>query len=185
MPRYIDEPPAAGGDLLTKCHIRRYQQRSTISDSNNSTLWVPPSFTTTTDNAVLVVRGQFWGVDNASDMCGAYAELKDNSGNSIEGGQNDSPRHQGVFYAGVNQGANWARHLFTWHKIYTNVSPGTYRMYFGWHVRDGGSGNRPFERIDPNGSDDGRTRPHERLLYVWELSGGDGLSTANMTSTSW
>lgn len=184
MARYI-ETPAVSSDLLKHVHVIRYAQRNQLSDSTGANIWVTSNFTTTTPNATLIVRGQFWGAQHYSDMCGPFAQLENTITGASESSAQDGDRYHGVAYAGCNDGSTWARFLFAWHKVYENMPVSNYRMKLGFSTRDGGGGNKPFQIVDPNSADDNRFRQHERVCMIYECEPSSGLSGFSLENSSW
>ena len=124
-------PPAS--DNLVKIHYHEYANHNNVNASGEVLYWRTNAFTTTTAGADLIVEGQCMGTVGASDQCGVYCMLTDNSGNGISGmnetrSTNDDNKFRGVWYAGVNHNANWSTFMFAWHKKYTNVPAGTYEI---------------------------------------------------------
>ena len=154
--------------------------------------WRTNAFTTTTAGADLIVEGQCMGTVGASDQCGVYCMLTDNSGNGISGqgetrSTNDDNKFRGIWYAGINHNANWSTFMLAWHKKYTNVPAGTYKIEIGHDSRSGGS-QHAFGYIDPVGSSgnaDNRFQQMKRICTVWELKAGSGVGSVNMTTTTW
>ena len=105
-----EAPPAS--DKLKKIHYHRFANTNSPSIPGNDEMvyWRTDTFTTTTTNATLIVFGQLWGVQGTSDQCGVYAQLvnSDNSNYGSEDTNNDSERHRGVWYAGINHNADWS-----------------------------------------------------------------------------
>ena len=183
-------PPAS--DNLVKIHYHEYANHNNVNASGEVLYWRTNAFTTTTAGADLIVEGQCMGTVGASDQCGVYCMLTDNSGNGISGmnetrSTNDDNKFRGVWYAGVNHNANWSTFMFAWHKKYTNVPAGTYKIEIGHDSRSGGS-QHAFGYIDPVGSSgnaDNRFQQMKRLCTVWELKAGSGVSSRNMTTSTW
>ena len=183
-------PPAS--DNLVKIHYHEYANHNNVNASGEVLYWRTNAFTRTTAGAVLIVEGQCMGTVGASDQCGVYCMLTDNSGNGISGmnetrSTNDDNKFRGVWYAGVNHNANWSTFMFAWHKKYTNVAAGTYKIEVGHDSRSGG--NQHFcQHIDPVGSSgnaDNRFQQMKRMCTVWELKAGSGVSSRNMTTSTW
>ena len=183
-------PPAS--DNLVKIHYHEYANHNNVNASGEVLYWRTNAFTTTTAGADLIVEGQCMGTVGASDQCGVYCMLTDNSGNGISGmnetrSTNDDNKFRGVWYAGVNHNANWSTFMFAWHKKYTNVPAGTYKIEIGHDSRSGGS-QHAFGYIDPVGSSgnaDNRFQQMKRMCTVWELKAGSGVSSRNMTTSTW
>ena len=183
-------PPAS--DNLVKIHYHEYANHYNVNAAGEVLYWRTNAFTTTTADADLIVEGQCMGTQGASDQCGVYCMLNDNSGNGISGmnetrSTNDDNKFRGVWYAGVNHNANWSTFMFAWHKKYTNVPAGTYKIEIGHDSRSGGS-QHAFGYIDPVGSSgnaDNRFQQMKRMCTVWELKAGSGVSSRNMTTSTW
>ncbi len=186
----LNKPETAGvANLLQKIHYFVYRNNNNVGGATEQVIWRTGNFTTTTTDASLIVSGQFWGIGGASDQCGAYVMLTDGSGNDVSGNPHgevrsahDDNKFKGVWYAGVNHSADWATFLFAWHKAYTGVAPGTYRVEIGHSTHNNAGGNHPMQYIDPNGdagNTDNRCQPCDRQCMVWECKPGDGVTEKN------
>ena len=119
--------------------------------------------------------------------------LTDSSNNAVSGvnetpGTNDDNKFRGIWYAGANTSANWATFMLAWHKVYTGIPAGSYRISVGHDTHDGNGGNHFCSRVDPVGSDggsDNRFRQMRRHCMIWELEAGSGVSSKAMTTTTW
>jgi hypothetical protein len=182
----LNEPEASTGDHLVKIHYHKYSTRHSISAGTTGTLWRTANFTTTTDNATFLIRGQIWGRAYASDHCGIFCEILDTNNNNVVAGSanQDGSRYQGIGYAGVNNGSSWAKFLLSWHQVYTGLDAGTYRIRIGWASRNGGS-ERPFEFWNINSADDGRAHQHDSHCEIWELKNSQGLINQNLSVGVW
>tara|TARA_R100000406_G_scaffold91117_1_gene78640 strand:+ start:153 stop:737 length:585 start_codon:yes stop_codon:yes gene_type:complete len=183
---------AGADDQLVKIHYHRYDTRHSVSGLTAGVLWRTSHFTTTTPNAVLVVKGQIWGGNSWSDGCGEYVELCNSNGSAVNSAwrNTDGKRYWGCSYAGVDNGSIWAKFLFHWHQVYYNISPGTYEIVCGWSVRDNSTNQRPFRVSNINSNDDSRSRQHESHCEIWELKPGSGdfassLTNTNISDNSW
>ena len=180
---------SAGGnydDQLVKIHYHRYDTRNNISDGSGGVFYRSGHFTTTTNNATLVVKGQLWGARNYSDACGEFVELCYSNGSAYQSSwrNQDGKRYWGASYAGVDNGAIWAKFLFHWHQVYYNISPGTYEIVCGWSTRNNAADQRPFRMQNINANDDGRSRQHESHCEIWELKPGSGDLASSLTNTN-
>ena len=192
MARTVLNKAAAASDNLVKIHYHEYANHNNVNAAGETLYWRTNAFTTTTAGADLIVEGQCMGTVGASDQCGVYCMLTDNSGNGISGmnetrSQNDDNKFRGVWYAGVNHNANWSTFMMAWHKKYTNVPAGTYKIEIGHDSRSGGS-QHFCGYIDPVGSSgnaDNRFQQMKRMCTVWELKAGSGVSSRDMTTSTW
>ena len=185
----LNKSDSATSDKLVKIHYHEYANNNNVTASGETLYWRTNAFTTTTADADLIVEGQCFGTQGASDQCGVYCMLTDNSGNAISGDDmnesrstNDDDKFRGIWYAGVNHSADWATFLFAWHKAYTGVAPGTYRVEIGHSTHNNAGGNHPMQYIDPNGDSgntDNRCQPCDRQCMVWECKPGDGVTEKN------
>ncbi len=178
----LNEAPPAG-DKLKKIHYHRFANTNSpqIAGTAEAVYWRTDTFTTTTTNATLIVFGQLWGVQGTSDQCGVYAQLvnSDNSNYGSEDTNNDSQRHRGVWYAGINHSADWSTFLMAWHKTYNGVPPGTYRYQVGHKCRNNQGGNHFAGYIDPQGgmsSTDNRSQQKERVCMIYECEASDSIT---------
>ena len=189
MGRSISSAVSGYDDQLVKIHYHRYDTRHTAGSGGGSgVLWRTNHFTTTTTNSTLIVKGQIWGASNYSDACGEFVELQNSDGSAIDSSwrNTDGRRYWGVSYAGVDnsQQNSWAKFLFHWHQVYTNISPGTYEILVGWSCRNNASNNRPFNQWNINTTDDARSRQHESHCEIWELKPGSGDVATSLTNTN-
>lgn len=182
----LNVPEAATGDNLVKIHYHKYSTRHSLSNSNNGTIWRTGTFTTTTDNATFIIKGQIWGRAHAADHCSVFCQLLDSSNNNVVSGADstDGARYQGIGYAGVNAGGAWAKFLLAWHQIYTGIDAGTYKIRIGWSPKNGGQ-ERPFEFWNINATDDDRSHQHNSHCEIWELKNSQGLNNQNLTVSTW
>ena len=187
MGRSILNTTSTIDDKLVKIHYHRYDQRFGITYGVTGVAWRSGHFTTTTSNATLIVKGQMWGCRSYSDGCGEYTELCNSDGSAVQSSwrTNDGKRYWGSSYAGVDNGDVWAKFLWHWHQVYTGVQPGTYEIVCGWNVRNGTSGQAPFQVVHPDSNDDGRSRQHELHCEVWELKPSGGLTNTNLSQNNW
>ncbi len=194
MARTVLNKVPAASDKLVKIHYHEYANHNNVNAAGEVLYWRTNAFTTTTSSADLIVEGQCFGTQGASDQCGVYCMLTDNSGNAISGDDmnesrstNDDDKFRGIWYAGVNHNANWSTFMLAWHKKYTSVPAGTYKIEIGHDSRSGG--NQHFAGyIDPVGSannSDNRFQQLKRICMVWELEAGSGVSSRNMTTGTW
>ena len=183
----LNVPEVSTGDKLVKIHYLKYFTRHSIPGGNSGTLWRTADFTTTTDNATFVIKGQIWGRAYASDHCGVFCEILDSNNNNVVSGSanQDGSRYQGIGYAGVNNGSSWAKYLLAWHQVYTGLAAGVYRIRIGWSTRNSSAGERPFEFWNINSTDDARSQQHDSHCEIWELKASGGLNNQNLTVATW
>lgn len=188
MGRSILNAGTGGGidDQLVKIHYHRYDTRHNLGSAQSGVIWRTNHFTTTTNNATLIVKGQIWGGTAYSDACGEYTELCNSDGSAYNNSwrNTDGRRYWGCSYAGVDNSSIWAKFLFHWHQVYTNINAGTYEIVCGWNTRDNGSNNRPFQYSNINANDDNRSRQHESHCEIWELKPGSGDLASSLTNTN-
>ena len=55
------------------------------------------------------------------------------------------------------------------HCQWAGVSAGSHIISFGWNVADSGAGNKPFNYINPNSSDDPRNQQMVSRIVVYEV----------------
>ena len=182
----LNLPETSTGDKLVKIHYHKHSVRYGVSNSANGILWRTAAFTTTTTNATFIVTGQIWARHSASDHCGVYCQLVDNSGANVVSGaaDTDGARYRGIGYAGVNTGQSWAKFLLQWHQVYTGIAPGTYKILIGWSLRNGAS-ERPFTDYNINNTDDNRSQQHDSTCEIWELESSQGLNNQSLTISTW
>ena len=173
-------------DQLVKIHYHRYDTRHNLGTAQSGVIWRTNHFTTTTNNATLIVKGQIWGGTAYSDACGEYTELCNSNGSAYDSSwrNTDGRRYWGCSYAGVDNSSSWAKFLFHWHQVYTNINAGTYEIVCGWNTRDNGNNNRPFQYSNINANDDVRSRQHESHCEIWELKPGSGDLASSLTNTN-
>jgi len=183
----LNLPETSSGDHLVKIHYHKYSTRHGLNGGNQGVIWRTGTFTTTTDNATFVIKGQIWGRHHASDHCGVYCQLLDSSNNNVVSGADstDGARYQGIGYAGVNSAASWAKFLLAWHQIYTGIDAGTYKVLIGWKVRDSHNNERPFTDWNINSNDDNRAHQHDSHCEIWELKNSQGLNNQNLSIGVW
>ena len=169
--RIIGTPvTATSSDKLVKVSHWYNGSRADISDSANGTLWTG-TWTKEKDAATswILMEGSIPGVKNYSDQCGIYAETNGADTN------NDAKRHQGIYYAGVNENPNWARFILHIHRIIKNddatqeLGAGSRSWKIGWSTRSGSSGDKPFRVMNPNAADESRNNQTGSRLAIWEF----------------
>ena len=182
----LNLPETSSGDKLVKIHYHKYSTRHGLNNSQSGVIWRTSTFTTTTDNATFVIKGQIWGRHHAADHCGVFCQLLDSNNNTVVSGADntDGARYQGIGYAGVNNGASWAKFLLSWHQVYTGIGAGVYKIHIGWKPRNGSS-ERPFEFWNINSADDSRSHQHDSHCELWELKNSQGLNNQNLSVGVW
>jgi hypothetical protein len=158
------------GDKLVNVTRFRNNTRTGLSDSSNGTIWTG-SFTKQYDanTSWILMEGMLPGARAYSDQCGVYAGL---DGMSTS---NDSDRHKGVWYAGVDQGDIWARFTLYVHRIIDNtdaaaeLASGSRTWTVGWKTRSGSSGDKPFQIWNPNSNEDERNQQYGSIMSIYEF----------------
>jgi hypothetical protein len=159
----------AAEKLVKVTHFRN-NSRTGLSDSGDSTIW-SGSFTKQYDENTswILMEGMLPGGVASSDQCGVYAGL---DGMSTS---NDSDRHKGVWYAGVDQGDAWAKFILYVHRIIDNthasqeLAAGSRTWSVGWKTRNGSTANKPFQIWNINSSDDGRNNQYGSIMSIYEF----------------
>ena len=167
--KIIGTPPAIERDKLINATHYWMNGRTSVSNSSNGTLWTG-TFTKQkgANESWILMDGMIPGTNNYSDQCGAFAMLDGADTN------NDTPRHHGVYYAGANSSNGWARFIWQVHRIIKNddsqqeLAAGSRTWTIGWYPRNGSSGEKPFEIMNPNSSDDSRNNQYGGHLTIWE-----------------
>ena len=167
--KIIGTPPAIERDKLINATHYWMNGRTSVSNSSNGTLWTG-TFTKQkgANESWILMDGMIPGSNNYSDQCGAFAMLDGADTN------NDTPRHHGVYYAGANSSNGWARFIWQVHRIIKNddsqqeLAAGSRTWTIGWYPRNGSSGEKPFEIMNPNSSDDSRNNQYGGHLTIWE-----------------
>ena len=168
--RIIGTPPAqASGDKLVKATHWYNNTRTDISTHAEYTFWTA-NFTKEKDanTSWILMDGMLPGASNYSDQCGVFAGLDGMDTND------DTPRHHGSYYAGVNDGAGWAKFIWQIHRIIKNddsaqeLAAGSRSWSVGFSPRDNGGGQRPFKVWNPNNNEDGRDNQHGSIMTIWE-----------------
>ena len=162
-------PETNVSDKLVKVTRFRNNTRTPLSDSSSGVIW-SGSFTKEYDSNTswILMEGMLPGTNNYSDQCGIYAMLDGANTN------NDTPRHRGVHYSGVNEDQGWARFILYVHRIIDNtdsaqeLNAGSRTWSVGWSTRNGSSSDRPFEIWNPNSSDDSRNQQYGSIMAIYE-----------------
>ena len=163
-------PEASVTDKLVKVTRFRNSTRTSLNNAASSVIW-SDNFTKEYDanTSWILMEGMLPGTNNYSDQCGIYAMLDGANTN------NDTPRHRGVHYSGVNEDQPWARFILYVHRIIDNtdstqeLNAGSRTWSVGWSTRNGSSGDRPFEIWNPNSSDDGRNQQYGSIMAIHEF----------------
>tara|TARA_B100000902_G_C27164912_1_gene840675 strand:+ start:526 stop:1047 length:522 start_codon:yes stop_codon:yes gene_type:complete len=156
-------------DKLVKCTRFRNDNRASLGDASNGTIWTG-NFTKQHDanTSWILMEGMLPGASNYSDQCGVYAML-DGASTS-----NDTPRHRGIYYSGVNEDQPWARFILYVHRIIDNsdstqeLDAGNRTWTIGWKTRNGNSGNKPFKIWNPNNNEDNRMNQNGSIMSIYE-----------------
>ena len=167
--KILGTKPAIERDKLINVTHYWMNNRTSVPTSSNGTLWTG-SFTKQKDatESWILMDGMIPGTNNYSDQCGVFAMLDGADTN------NDTPRHHGVYYAGANSSNGWARFIWQVHRIIKNddsqqeLAAGSRTWTIGWYPRNGSSGEKPFEIMNPNSSDDSRNNQYGGHLTIWE-----------------
>ena len=169
--KIIGTKPAIEKDKLI--NVTHFYNTTRVVDpggyTSAGTLWTG-SFTKLKDatESWILLDGMIPGSSNYSDQCGIYAMLDGADTN------NDTPRHHGVYYAGVNEGNAWARFTLQIHRIIKNddstqeLAAGSRTWTIGWSTRNSEGGNMPFRTMNINSSDDERNNQYGSYLSIWE-----------------
>lgn len=156
-------------DKLVKTTHFRNNTRTSLSDSSNGTIWTG-SFVKEYDanTSWILMEGMIPGAGVYSDQCGVYAGLNGMNTNA------DTPRHRGIYYGGSNGGAVWDRLILYVHRIIDNsdstqeLASGSRTWTVGWSPRNGNSGEKPFQHMNPNTADDGRNQQYGSIMTIHE-----------------
>ncbi len=162
-------PDQTVSDKLVKVTHFRNNSRFGVNTAGTGSL-MTGNFTKTYDanKSWILMEGMIPGGKNYSDQCGIFAGLDGMDTN------NDTPRHQGVYYAGSNGGAQWDRFILYVHRIIDNtdstqeLGAGSRSFTVGWKAKNGSSGERPFEICNPNSADDNRNQQYGSLMSIYE-----------------
>lgn len=165
MARTILNPPTATSDKLVEITEFRNSSRYSISGSQTGVLWTPGTFAKQKSAAesFLVLEAMIPATVAWSDQCGVYIRL------TSETLTTDGPMHEGVHYGGVDNSYTWAKFIYKAHRIVENISAGTYTVECGWNSRNG-TNQKPFENVNPNGTDDSRDFQMGSRCWVWEIA---------------
>lgn len=104
----------------------------------------------------LVIKADIRGRGSYSGVCGCYL--------AVSGNRNYHYTH---FYD------NGAQEIIMWQGIatWTGYAAGSLTITAGWSTQDGGSGNRPFDVLNPDqGDGDARFRKQTSRITVWEVA---------------
>ena len=156
-------------DKLVKATHFRNDSRASMPNSANYTMFTG-NFTKQYDanTSWILMEGMLPGGKNYSDQCGIFAMLDGADTN------NDTPRHHGIYYSGSNGGAVWDRFILYVHRIIDNtdstqeLNAGSRTWSVGWYPRNGNSGQRPFEVLNPNSTDDSRNQQNGSIMSIYE-----------------
>lgn len=162
-------PETTVTDKLVKVTRFRNDTRSNPTIGASGVLW-SGSFTKEYDanTSWILMEGMLPGTNNYSDQCGVYAMLDGANTN------NDTPRHRGVHYSGANADTAWARFILYVHRIIDNtdsaqeLNAGSRTWSVGWSTKNGSAGDRPFEVLNPNASDDTRNQQCGSIMAIYE-----------------
>jgi len=162
-------PEVTVQDKLVNVTRFRNDTRVNLPNSGNYTMF-SGSFTKLYDanTSWILMEGMIPGGKNYSDQCGVFAMLDGANTN------NDTPRHHGVYYSGTNAGQPWDRFILYVHRIIDNtdsaqeLNAGSRTWSVGWYPRNGSTGQRPFENMNPNSTDDARNQQCGSIMAIYE-----------------
>jgi len=167
--KLLHVPETTVTDKLVKVTRFRNNTRAGLSDGSSGTI-SSGSFTKQYDanTSWILMEGMLPGAGTYSDQCGIFAMLNGADTN------NDTPRHRGVFYGGSNGGQVWDRFILYVHRIIDNsdstqeLGAGSRTWSVGWSTKSGGGGNKPFQFLNPNTSDDNRNQQYGSIMSIYE-----------------
>jgi hypothetical protein len=134
----------------------RYGTRAAISTAAESTIF-GGSFTKQRADSLLFATCTVFGSQYYSGNCGVGMKM-------------DATWHFGT---GYQYDGSWSSTLqitvITGQGYWSGVGAGSHTLYWGWKCADGGTGNRPFNYINPNSSDDSRLQQIVSSMVVYEI----------------
>ena len=135
--------------------------RTSISTSNKLTLF-SGTFTKLRNDTVLRATSTVFGAGYYSGNCGVGLVLDFGTANE-RWDYGMAYQYDGAWSA--SQQTTMVFGQTQW----TGVSSGSHTISFGFNTADGGSGNRPFNILNPNSSDDVRNNQMVSRIVVYEV----------------
>jgi hypothetical protein len=154
---------------LVKAQTFEDSTRRTPSDTADSGAFITFTYNKLKDGSTtkLIVIGSIAGRGSYSDSCAQYLDCQ--TGSLSTHGTNDSAAFKGVHEdnppSGSQHGSTSINKVFQ----STALTVGNHTFEYGWRIRDGSSGNKPFSQFNPNSSDDGRKHQQSSTFTVFEV----------------
>ena len=164
-PSWAGIDPAA----IVKVGFAENSTRYTPGDSSDTALFTvtfAKSLSATLSKVHVV--GQVVGRGSYSDWCGVYFDCL--TGGMTTHNTNDSAAFKGISMANAPSGSRAGE--CTINKVFedtSNFTAATHTFEFGWKVRNGDSGNKPFTTVNTNSSDDARAHAQSSTFTFFEV----------------
>jgi len=143
--------------------------RYSLSDSSDYAIFTV-SFTKTLSatESKIIVHGQVSGRGNYSDHSGSYFDCL--TGGVTCHNTNDSKAFKGISMGEAQTNSRKGNLVINqqWEDT-TNLGAATHTFEYGWRVRSGSSGEKPFLVINPSSSDDGRSHQTSSTFTFYEV----------------
>lgn len=136
--------------------IFRYGTRAALPTSADTTIF-GGTFTKQRADTNIFATCTVFGAGYYSGNCGVGMKL-------------DSTWHFGTGYQydGAWSASNQVT-VITGQGYWTGLAAGAHTLNWGWKVADGGTGNKPFNYINPNSNDDSRLQQIVSSIIVYEI----------------
>ena len=118
------------------------------------------SFTKLSATSDLFISVHIPGDGNYSDNCGVFVQLDSNSSPS-----NNTHAYRGISYVSSLGHTNAIRGQQKW----SGKAAGLHTLHWGWKTINGSSGDRPFNVLNSNNSDDVREQQHHSTFIIMEV----------------
>jgi len=115
----------------------------------------------------LIVIGSISGRGSYSDSVGQYFDMQ--TGGVSSHASNDSAAFKGVQTDNANSAGTHGSTSINKTFQSTNLTVGNHTFEYGYRVRSGSSGERPYNQINPNSSDDNRKQQQSSTFTVFEV----------------
>ena len=143
--------PSHSGAVIAMRHYSN-STRTAVSNSNDGTLWTFTDAKLLGTETDIIVYVNLIGKDDASGVMGTYIEYGGSRSYSI------SYTYEPTDYNKMMTGSSKA----------TGIGSGNNTVTIGWNTANS-SNSKPFQVLNPNGTDDSRSHQHVSTAIVYEV----------------
>lgn len=143
--------------------------RRTPSDTADSGAFITFTYNKLKDGSTtkLIIIGSIAGRGSYSDSCAQYLDCQ--TGSLSTHNTNDSAAFYGVQEDNPPSGTQHGQTTINKSFQSTDLTVGNHVFEYGWRIRNGNTGNKPFSQFNPNSSDDARKHQQASTFTVFEV----------------